>query len=68
MKSDGFGLFLTYLPKSDFRLVLIYSHCAREFLIVEKIQPNLIPSKIIPIGRVYLDSKIKYAIHYLKKT
>ena len=45
----------------------------------EKIQPNLIPSKIIPIGWVDLNSKIKFAIchwtweigwiwHFLKKS
>ena len=39
-----------------------FAHCAKDLLIVKKIQPNLIPSKIIPIGCVDLNSKIKFAI------
>ena len=33
-----------------------------DFLIVKKIQPNLIPSNTIPIGCVDLNYKIKFAI------
>ena len=40
------------------------AHCAKDFLIVKKIQPNLIPSKTIPIGCVDLNYKIKFAIRY----
>ena len=38
------------------------THCAKDFLIVKKNQPNLIPSKIIPMIWVHLNSKIKFAI------
>ena len=33
------------------------SHCAKDLLIVKKIQPNLIPSKTIPNGCVDLNYK-----------
>ena len=38
------------------------THCAKDLLILKKIQPNLIPSKIIPIGCIDLNSKIRFAI------
>ena len=38
------------------------SHCAKDFLIVKKIQPNLFPAKTIPIGCVDLNYKMKFAI------
>ena len=38
------------------------AHCAKDLLIVKKIQPNLIPLKTIPIGCVGLNSKIKFAV------
>ena len=38
------------------------THCAKDLLIVKKNQPNLIPSKTIPIGCVDLNSKTKFAI------
>ena len=43
-------------------LIQSWSHCGKDLLIVKKIQPNLIPSKTIPIGCVDLNSKIKFAI------
>ena len=45
-----------------FVLILYIAHCAKELLIVKKIQPNLIPSKTIPIGCVDLNSQMKFAI------
>ena len=39
-----------------------YAHCAKDLLIAKKNQPNLIPSKIIPIGCVDLNFKRKFAI------
>ena len=38
------------------------AHCAKDILIVKKIQSNLIQSKTIPIGCVDLNSKTKFAI------
>ena len=38
------------------------SHCAEKFLIVKKIQPNLIPSKTVPICCVDLKYKVRFAI------
>ena len=38
------------------------SHCAKDLLILKKIQPNLIPSKTTPIRCVDLNSKVKFAI------
>ena len=59
--------------------LLSLTNCARNLLIVKKIRPNLIPSKIIPFGWVDLNYKIKFLIchwtweiswiwHYLKKS
>ena len=44
--------------------ILIISQCAKDFLTVKKIQPNLIPSKTIPIGYVDLNYEMKFAICY----
>ena len=41
---------------------MMYSHCAKDLLIMKEIQPNLIPSNTIPIGCVDLNPKIKFAI------
>ena len=38
------------------------AHYGKDLLVVKKIQPNLIPSKTMPIGCVDLNSKIKFAI------
>ena len=40
----------------------VITHCGTNLLIVKKIQPNLIPSEIIPISWVDLNSKLKVAI------
>ena len=53
-----------YLPRTKFSLssgVVSYSHSVKNLLMVKKIQPNLIPSKIIPIGWVHLNSEISFA-------
>ena len=42
--------------------ILSHSHHGKNLLIVKKTGPNLIPLKIVPIGRVDLNSKIKFAI------
>ena len=41
-----------------------WSHYAKDLLILRKIQPNLIPSKIIPMRCVDLNSKIKFTIYH----
>ena len=53
----------------EFQIVMIQmlpkltgSHRGKNLLIVKKTGPNLIPLKIVPIGRVDLNSKIKFAI------
>ena len=38
------------------------SHGAKDLLIVKKIQPNLMPSKTIPIGCVDLNYRMKFTI------
>ena len=51
----GGNYILSFKPKTK-------SHFAKDFLIVKKIQPILIPSKIIAVDWVDLNSKINFAI------
>ena len=46
------------------KMCSIWKNCAKDFLMVKKIQTNLLSSKTIPIGCVNLNYKIKFVIEH----